>query len=153
LRHQLTTEERAKGGKLSAKIRKAALRLERQLAQMGFAESVIHDLKDITVELIKTAQTNPLVGIAVSLVTVDILKRLHIIDEKIFDLLVLIISAAAGVDLARALLEGLIPGTGNVDLIKPVPSTYTRADTMQNHAGDQKAETSAILGMLSKVVK
>lgn len=143
-----------------SKIRKAALKLDKQLAEYGLAATVITDVKDIIVEVIKASQANPLVGVAVALISTNVLYRAKIIDGQVYALIVTLVTAAAGVTIAGDLLSELNPfkgGSSNADLIRPTPTTLTQAEThagtttgqnMQGTSTANNALTSTIVGLL-----
>jgi len=134
-RHQLTHADASKGGKHRYLTAKVNSKLQKTLAELGLTSDILADVKDIAVELIKASQANPLVGCVVCMVTVNLLKRLMIIDENVELVLLAIIGTASAVDILGELEKdipfiGLFTGGGGKEsLIRPVPTTLTHAQT------------------------
>ena len=137
---------------------KAQRRLTREMAQLEFAQSLVSDIKEIGVELIKASQTNPLVGVAVAAISVNMARKLKLIDQSVENVLLTFIAAAGGISIVDELL-GDIPfigkGTGSPQLIMPTAQTFTRADSApsKEETGNKTADqmVAAGLGLVSKV--
>lgn len=97
-KHTFTAAETASGVKASKASRKAERRLRKELATMGLSEAALTSLKDVIVELLRTANSNPLTGILVSIVAAEVLYKLKIISTVGYVALYAIIGTEVAVD-------------------------------------------------------
>ncbi|MEM3795205.1 MAG: hypothetical protein QW429_04960 [Thermoprotei archaeon] len=81
--------------------------------------AVSHDLRDIAVELVRAANSNPLIGILVSVITVDILARTRIIDP----------ATAAGLYTAIGVIEGASVGSAIINDFTDVFHLFSNTPT------------------------
>lgn len=156
-RHTFTPETAKEAQKRSAGSKRAMAKIHKELSYLGFTGDVIKDAKDVAVELIHAAQTNPVIGVVVGIVTLNVLYRSHVIDNGAYTLGIAFVGAAGGLSLAQE-LENLIPGislfTGgskDADLIKPVAQTYTNVDA-KGDTGNKTAD-AMIAAALGNIVK
>jgi len=115
-----TVEERSKKAAYQANYRKSKLKTEREL--MSFLSNLSGDVKDIAIEIIRTANSNPLLGILVSVVSVDILSRLKIIDP----------GTAAGLYVAIGTIEGAEVATGVITSLADVFHIFGKSPSAPN---------------------
>lgn len=100
--------------------RRSKLKSEREL--MTFLGNLSGDIKDIAIEIIRTANSNPLLGILVSVVSVDILSRLKIIDP----------GTAAGLYVAIGTIEGAEVATGVITSLTDVFHIFGKSPSAPN---------------------
>lgn len=100
--------------------RQSKLKSEREL--MNFLSNLSGDVKDIAIEIIRTANSNPLLGILVSVVSVDILSRLKIIDP----------GTAAGLYVAIGTIEGAEVATGVITSLSDVFHIFGKSPSAPN---------------------
>lgn len=152
-KHKFTPADAVKGGRSSVRLKRQAIKLQRDLAAIGLTSDVLADVKDILVEIIKASQANPLIGIVVALVTANVLKRVGVIDAAVEEDILIIVSAAGAVNLATALKDLVFGGASAIDLVKPTPTTLTHAETDQQAgpAAPSPGETGAALSLITKL--
>lgn len=80
-RHKFSPEETLKGQASGLKTRRAQLKLQGKLAQIGLTESFLASIKDVAVEFIRTANSNPLMGIFTVLATTFTLYKLGVFNS------------------------------------------------------------------------
>jgi hypothetical protein len=66
--------------RLSGRQKRAQLKLQHKLADFGLTESALNSLSSVAIELIRTANSNPAMGMFTAIVTSDILYRIHVIS-------------------------------------------------------------------------
>lgn len=164
---KLTPARASELGKLSVKSRRslnrAAMKAERQLAEMGLAGDVLRDAKDIVVEIIRASTSNPIVGIFTVLGATSIGHKLGIIDDSIYGLMVKIVivafSLTEGASLAQDIpILGLLTGSGaqvDASLIKPSITSLTQVqaqgETPSDAGQSQRILKSLLAGIGPKV--
>lgn len=136
-KHRFSKEELKLGAARSALVRrakgvtdKARLKIEREALELGFSSDLILGGKDIIIAVINASQANPLVGILVAIVGANVLKRMGVIDQQAYNVILIILSAASGVDIIGSLFKDLgisVSGSSITELIKPTPTTLTLA--------------------------
>jgi hypothetical protein len=89
---------------------------------LNFLGNLTGDIKDVAIEIIRTANSNPLLGILVSVVTVDILSRLKIIDP----------GTAAGLYVAIGTIEGAEVATGVITSLTDVFHLFGKSPAAPN---------------------
>lgn len=131
------------------------------LEKHGIKVEVINALKeivvvfgDVIIETIRATQANPLMGITVAIMMVNIAKRANFIDPKVELVLLGLLGTAGGIDLFKEALS-IIPGEGKgIDIIRPTPTTLTNAqgvkDTGKKDSGQQTLD--AVLGTVMKLI-
>lgn len=115
-----TVEDRSKKAAYQANYRRSKLKSEREL--MSFLSNLSGDVKDIAIEIIRTANSNPLLGILVSIVSVDILSRLKIIDP----------GTAAGLWVAIGTVEGAEVASGIITSLADVFHIFGKSPAAPN---------------------
>ena len=113
-------ENDAKKNEYQKNWRRSKLKTEREL--MSFLSNLSGDVKDIAIEIIRTANSNPLLGILVSVVSVDILSRLKIIDP----------GTAAGLYVAIGTIEGAEVATGVITSLGDVFHIFGKSPSAPN---------------------
>jgi len=120
-----------------SKISKSALymrnyRVRKRIKDEKFADTLAllsTDVKDVVVELIRASNSNPLIGILVSIVSVDILSRAHIIDSATAAGLYVAIGAIEGASVAGTIISDftdvfkIFSKSPTQDLVRPSAST------------------------------
>lgn len=112
--------DKEKKAEYQKNYRRNKLKSEREL--MSFLSTLTGDVKDIAIEIIRTANSNPLLGILVSIVSVDILARLKIIDP----------GTAAGLYVAIGTIEGAEVATGIITSLSDVFHIFGKSPSAPN---------------------
>lgn len=112
--------DKEKKAEYQKNYRRNKLKSEREL--MSFLSTLTGDVKDIAIEIIRTANSNPLLGILVSIVSVDILARLKIIDP----------GTAAGLYVAIGTIEGAEVATSTLAALGDVFHIFGKSPTAPN---------------------
>jgi hypothetical protein len=168
-RHVFTRAETLAGARISGGRRGAASRAQRklmkELARMNLGSDVINTIKEILVELIRAANSNPLIGVLLAIAITDILVTLRILTPTAATAIYAVIAAVVGVDLASDLissLAGLVPPivpftskgatSAPSSLIEPSATTivYGERTSALGVQGPSGVDLQALMGLLAK---
>jgi len=136
---------------------RASGQTERFVAELDLAKAALGDFKDLLIEFVRTASSNPLTGFALVVIVADILKTQKVISPSAASLIEVTATAAYGVDIALDLESGLLsifgknPGTSNADLVRPSVETMVAPPTTAHGNGQGAGSGSAISRLLGLV--
>lgn len=114
----------------SVRVAQVQARADTHAEELSTLREGIGDFKEVLVEFMRTAVSNPATGFVLAVVTVDVLYRSKIIDDATFKGLTFALYAAFSVDLVvdvAGLFTFSSGGNGNADLIRPVTQTMVQA--------------------------
>lgn len=166
-RHAFTAAETALAVQRSKSSRsgKAWRRLSRELAKMGIAEESIVGIKEIVVELIRAANSNPLIGIVIAVVIVDFLYSLKVISFTAMTAIYVILGIETSTLVAddiSSILTSLNPakgifggGTPTINPIEPSATTIVYGTNSGGGGGGfgSNVDLQALLGQFRGATK
>jgi len=101
---------------------RAERRLIRELSNKELISKLIDFGKDVLIEFIRTANSNPLVGLATSLIITDILYRLKVIDLPTF---IFINGLVGAIDVAQISAELMDAISNDINAIASILHPFT----------------------------
>lgn len=138
---------------------------ERKVAETQRSTSImvtaIDNLGSIARSLIDGAKSNPIIGVLIALITVDILEQGGIIRTSTKDLMVKLVLIAFGVEVTaeiagmifNALPWGHAGGTSNSDLLKPTLQTNVENPPVPKGGGGGEGASGATAALTGAIAK
>jgi hypothetical protein len=105
-----TTETAKVAGAASRRSKKAERQLMRYLAKQGLTDTAISSIKDVLVELIRAANSNPLVGILLCISVVDVGQRTGLLSKNAATAMYAVIAAVTGTEVVADVITALEQG-------------------------------------------
>lgn len=122
------------------------------LAMTELIGKLTGDAKDMIVELIRTASTNPLSGVMLGLIVPNILMRTGIIDQPTEQLVQITVLGITGITISQEVINSL----SNLEAILPfstkVPSTISDITPSLQVAVNGNTDTSSLTAAISKLI-
>lgn len=124
---------------------------EKALGEAAVGTAAIEQIGGLLRDLVKASLSNPLIGILISVITVDLLQQAGFLTKERAGLMIIIISAAAGITLSTEIVTAigdLIPKLGGS--ATSIPSVITPSGNVFVFGEGQSEQLNALLSKLAK---
>jgi hypothetical protein len=138
-------------GTTRLRIAREQLSAEKIRAEIDLIKELTRDFKDVIVELLRVGASHPLVGFMITVVTVDVLNRLKIIDEGTALLVDGVASAVIGGDAAASIITSLTDAIPKFGAGAAVPDVAKPSGQVFVYGGDS-GKTAEIVSALLKAL-